>query len=122
MYYPGRNLLDTRSHLRRGFYGGESHVPGDFFSEVNINGCWLKALGEMNSWISRDLIHNADGLGGDLENLTGIENWTSSEIDCLDINDMNYIEDEEQVPAPDFDEDSDDEDSDGDDYDDECEL
>ena len=89
---------------------------------MNINECWLKALGEMNSWISRDLIHNADGLGGDLENLTGIENWTSSEIDCLDIKDMDYIEDEEQVPAPDFDEDSDDEDSDSDDYDDECEL
>ena len=41
-------------------------------------------------------------LGGDLENLTGIENWTSSEIDCLDIKDMDYIEDEEQVPAPDL--------------------
>lgn len=100
LYYKGRTLLDTRSHLRRGFYGGDSQVRGSSWSEADIAGCWNTALKEMNSWISQDLDHVADGLSGDLMNLVGVENWTASDSSCLDIKDMELdLEDELDIAA-----------------------
>ena len=48
-----------------------------------------KAKAELNSWISKDRLHVADGLSGNLDDLQGVEAWTSSPSTCLDIQDMD---------------------------------
>lgn len=58
------------------------------FQSINIAGCWLKALGEINAWISKDIEHEEDGLTGDLVNLVGVQKWTSTQEDCLDCKDI----------------------------------
>jgi transposase len=87
LYRPGRNLQRTRDDLRIGFYGGQGH-GSNVFQSINIAGCWLKALGEINAWISKDIEHEEDGLTGDLVNLVGVQKWTSTQEDCLDCKDI----------------------------------
>ena len=58
---------------------------------MDIAGCWTKAMGEINSWIAKDLAFEEDGLTGDLLNLAGIDKWTSTEADCLNITDMGKM-------------------------------
>ena len=89
-YFGSRNLEETRNQLRIGFYGG---VIGEGnrerkHSKVDIAGCWKKAKGELNAWISKDCENiGVSGLSGDLDNLVGASNWTNSTDDCLDIQD-----------------------------------
>ena len=90
-YFGSRNLEETRNQLRIGFYGG---VIGEGnrerkHSKVDIAGCWKKAKGELNAWISKDCENiGVSGLSGDLDNLVGASNWTNSTDDCLDIQDF----------------------------------
>jgi hypothetical protein len=42
-------------------------------------------------WIAKDKGFEAEGLSGDLNNLTGMEQWTATAADCLDIKDMKNI-------------------------------
>ena len=51
LYKPGRTMLETREHLRRGWYGGADSV-GDRMEKCNVKGCWEKAMGEIDKWIS----------------------------------------------------------------------
>jgi hypothetical protein len=89
-YTGKRTLAETHSQLRVGFYGG---ALGDghhqrHYEKVNIAGCWKKAKGEIDRWISMDREHVGEsGLGGSLDDLQGIENWTDSDDRCLDIED-----------------------------------
>jgi hypothetical protein len=112
LYRPGRKLADTRQHLRRGFYGGQGHGTHEW-GPIDIAGCWTKAMGEIDAWIAKDTIHEQDGLSGTLIGLVGIEKWTSTGSDCLDISDMglmpvNEADDPELEEAgPDSDSDSD---------------
>ena len=56
------------------------HSPGAIRSRkkiVDIAGCWKKAKGEFNAWISKDCDNiGVSGLSGDLDNLVGASNWT----------------------------------------------
>jgi hypothetical protein len=61
------------------------HEPFD------IAGCWARAKGVINAWIAKDKGFEADGLSGDLVNLVGMERWTTTAADCLDIKDMGNI-------------------------------
>jgi hypothetical protein len=40
---------------------------------------------------AKDKGFEADGLSGDLDNLVGMERWTATAADCLDIEDMGNI-------------------------------
>jgi hypothetical protein len=81
---------------------------------LDIAGCWAHAKGEINAWIEKDKGFEADGLRGDLNNLVGMEQWTATAADCLDIKDMGNIattetgdlELEDACPDSDFDSDS----------------
>ena len=95
MWYHGRDLEVVRHHLRLGFYGG-SDGRGHTWEAVNIAGCWATAESETNKWIAHDVVHVAGGLTGTITNLHGVENWTSTEADCLNIGDMEVDPD----PAP----------------------
>ena len=83
-YFGSRNLEETRNQLRIGFYGG---VIGEGnrerkHSKVDIAGCWKKAKGELNAWISKDCENiGVSGLSGDLDNLVGASNCTNSIYD-----------------------------------------
>jgi hypothetical protein len=70
-----------------GFYVGE----GDVHEPLDIAGCWTHAKGEINAWIAKDKDFEADGLRGDLINLVGMERWTATAADCLDIEDTGNI-------------------------------
>ena len=73
MYFKGRTLGQTRDHLRRGFYGGESHDKSKSWDEVDVSGCWRTARGEMDNWIEKDKKHvpNGRGLSGNIMDLRG---------------------------------------------------
>jgi putative lipase involved disintegration of autophagic bodies len=58
---------------------------------LDIAGYWAHANGEINAWIAKDMGFEADGLRGDLNNLAGMELWTATAADCLDITDMGNI-------------------------------
>ena len=93
LYFPGRNLKQTRLDLRKGFYGCDTDSPrsdwqGKKWGIVNVAGCWRTAEGEINRWISNDRAHVADGLAGTVTELQGAEAWTKTAADCLDIGDM----------------------------------
>jgi hypothetical protein len=45
----------------------------------------IHAKGEINAWIEKGKHFEADGLRGDLNNFVGIEQWTATAADCLDI-------------------------------------
>jgi hypothetical protein len=47
--------------------------------------------GRNQAWIAKDKGFEADGLSGDLNNFVGMEQWTATAADCLDINDMGNI-------------------------------
>ena len=98
MYFPNRDLIDTRLHLRMGFYGG-SDYRGTTWAAVNIAGCWAKAEKEMNKWIAVDKGHVDGGLTGAITDLHGAGNWTSTGVGCLDITDMECAPDPEPVDA-----------------------
>ena len=90
-YFGSRNLEETRKQLRIGFYGGVIGKGNQKRknSKVDIAGCWKKAKGELNAWISKDCENiGVSGLSGDLDNLVGASNWTNSTDDCLDIQDF----------------------------------
>ena len=116
LYFKGRSLEQTRSHLRSGFYGGESHNKSKRWDEVDIAGCWRTAQDEMDKWIKNDLAHvpNGRGLSGSIMDLSGVENWTTSDSSCLNIKDMDLDQEKELVTCGTVEADSDDEDdSDG---------
>ena len=93
LYFPGRTREATREHLRRGWYGGESHVRGEDFEPCNVPGCVRVAYDEMDSWVATDAAHNEGGLEGSVcGELSNISRWTDSADDCLDIQDMEYNE------------------------------
>ncbi len=94
MYEPGRNLVLTREHLRLGFYGGHNY-EGAVWNPIDVSGCVRHVIGAINAWVSCDLKNQADGLVGDLSDLRGIEKWTSSDMRCLNIEDMGLKPDEE---------------------------
>jgi hypothetical protein len=75
------------ANLCSGFYVGE----GDAHEPLDIAGCWAHAKGEINAWIAKDKDFEADGLIGDLDSLVGMEQWTATAADCLDIKDMGNI-------------------------------
>jgi hypothetical protein len=54
-------------------------------------GCCTDAKGEINEWIAKDKGFEGDGLSGNLNNLVGMEQWTATAADCLDIKDMGNI-------------------------------
>jgi hypothetical protein len=58
---------------------------------LDIAGCWARAKGEINAWIAKEKGFEADGLNGDLDNLVGMERWTATAADYLDIEDMENI-------------------------------
>jgi hypothetical protein len=45
----------------------------------------------MNAWVAKDKGFEADGLSGDLNNLVGMEQWTTTAADCLDIKDIGNV-------------------------------
>ena len=94
LYTPGRNLETVRQHLRRGFYGGQAH-DGTTWGVIDIAGCWRTAESEINKWITKDVAHVADGLTGTVRDLGGYQNWTRTPEDCLNIQDMGIIPDED---------------------------
>lgn len=93
LYHSGRNLLQTREHLRRGWYGGAGSGT-KVFEPCNVRGCWKTALNEMNKWVALDKICNDGkdggkiGVSGVVGDLTGAEVWTSTAADVLEIGDM----------------------------------
>jgi hypothetical protein len=58
---------------------------------LDIAGCWTHAKGEINAWIAKDKGFEADGLSGDLNNFVGMEQWTATAANCLDIKDTGNI-------------------------------
>ena len=46
MWFPGRNMEATRTHLRMGFYGGT--FEGNSWGPVNVAGCYRKAEDYIN--------------------------------------------------------------------------
>ena len=66
----------------------------------------------MNKWISDDLAHVPNGLGlsGNIMDLSGVENWTSSHSSCLNIEDMDLDQEKELEVTGLVEADSDDED------------
>jgi hypothetical protein len=80
---------------------------------LDIAGCWARAKGEINAWIAKDKGFEADGLSGDLNNFVGMERWTATAADCLDIEDIGNIaiieadDLELEAAGPDSDSDSD---------------
>jgi hypothetical protein len=58
---------------------------------LDIAGCWAHAKGEIGAWIAKDKGFEAGGLSGDLNNVIGMEKWTATSADCLDIKDMGNI-------------------------------
>ena len=101
LYTKGRTLLDTRTHLRWGWYGGGTTTRK--FAPCNIRGCWETALKEMQKWIDNDMKYTqGKGVSGNLGALEGAERWTSSTPDVLDIKDMGTDDDldvEDERPA-----------------------
>lgn len=92
MYTKKRTLLETRTHLRWGWYGGGTSTRK--FDPCNVNGCWLTAVKEMQKWIDHDKEHTGGkGVSGKLGALEGAERWTSSAADDLDIKDMGTDDD-----------------------------
>ena len=112
LYFKGRTLEETRNHLRRGFYGGESHDKSKKWDEVHVAGCWRTARDEMDNWIRKDQDHvpNGRGLSGNIMNLSGVESWTSSHSSCLNIEDMDLDQEKELVITGEVEADPDDED------------
>jgi hypothetical protein len=49
------------------------------------------AKGEINAWIAKDKGFEADWLSGNLNNLVGMEQWTATAADCLDIKDIGNV-------------------------------
>lgn len=97
MYFVGRKLIDTRLHLRIGFYGGLGPRAGVTWARIKVAGCWTTAMTEMNKWIDVDTTHvGAKGLSGTITDLAGAANWATSDESCLDITDMHCAAD----PAP----------------------
>jgi len=94
MYFKKRDLGTTREHLRIGWYGGSGR--GRTFEKCNVKGCWETALREMQAWIDKDMHHTAQrGLSGARgAGLANVENWTSSDENCLQIDDMDIEEDD----------------------------
>jgi len=88
LYEPNWTLLQTREHLRLGFYGGLNHYEG-IWPPIDVPGCVRHAKDEINHWISNDVKYEADGLAGSLQDLRNIERWTESAASCLDIQDMD---------------------------------
>jgi hypothetical protein len=85
--YPQKFKAD----LRIGFYGGEGH--GTHVHEpLDIAGCWTHAKGKTNACIAKDKGFEANGLNGDLSNWVGMEQWTATAADCLDIKDLGNID------------------------------
>jgi hypothetical protein len=73
-----------------GFYGGEGH--GTHMHEpLEIVGCSAHAKGEINAWIAKNKGFEADGLSCNLNNLVGMEHWTTNASNCLDIKEMGNI-------------------------------
>ena len=56
-YMPGRTMLQTREHLRRGWYGGADSV-GDRMEKCNAKGCWEYSMGDVDVWISHGNVLN----------------------------------------------------------------
>jgi hypothetical protein len=69
------------------------------------------AKGEINAWIAKDKGFEINRLSGDLSNLTGMEQWTATAADSLDINAMGIIAtietDDLELAGPDSNSDSD---------------
>ena len=72
----------------------------------------------MNKWISNDLAHVSNGLGlsGNIMDLSGVENWTSSHSSCLNIDDMDLDQEKELHVTGAVEEDPDDEDDTDEEY------
>jgi hypothetical protein len=64
----------------------------DVHEPLVIAGCWAHAKCKFNAWITKDEHFEADGLRDDPNNLVGMEQWTATAADCLDIRDMGYID------------------------------
>jgi len=61
----------------------------------------------MDDWIRLDRSLQQDGLAGNLDGLQGIDDWTSSADDCLDISDMGKPDEGEDELEEDDDEEAD---------------
>jgi hypothetical protein len=73
------------------FDGGEwhgTHVHGP----LDIKGCWAHAKGKISACITKEMNCEADGLSDNLNILVGMEQWTATAADCLDIKDMRNID------------------------------
>lgn len=88
--------MQTRAHLRIGFYGGTGHGT-HVHERVNIAGCWATALDFMNKWIAKDAEYCDDGLTGDLFDLEGAERWTETPETCVNILDMGVDKDADET-------------------------
>ena len=77
MYFVGRFLLDTRLHLRMGFYGDPS-ASGKAKGGVYVVGACAKAESEMNAWIAKDKDHVADYLSGTNGKVEGSESYINA--------------------------------------------
>jgi hypothetical protein len=74
----------------------KAHVS-NVLEPLEIAGCWDHAKGEIIAWITKDKGFEADGLSGNLNNFVGMEQWTATAADCLDIKDMGNIDTIEKV-------------------------
>jgi hypothetical protein len=52
----------------------------------------LRAKGEIDAWIAKHKGFEADGLSGHLDNLVGMEQWTATAANYLNIEDMENID------------------------------
>ena len=72
----------------------------------------------MDKWIRKNLDHipNGRGLTGNIIDLSGVENWTSSDSSCLNIDDMDLDQEKKLHVTGAVEEDSDDEDDTDEEY------
>ena len=106
LYMPKRTMLQTREHLRRGWYGGLDSV-GDRMEKCNVKGCWEKAMGEIDTWISHgNVVNPGYGVTGSLMELGNIQDWMLSGLE------REIDESDESGEAADDSDDSDDDEED----------